>query len=160
MLGKNHPKYISSSDLAFANKKFNAKLHELLQYLSTKHESIFKTIDSDQSFNLVFKEVCQHLEPVIVHVRQGTNNELRKEIINSLCEKHNFIKLEVNQLQSDETNRGTKAGKEFQKLLSTGKIISANQTVQMLQKIVYSGTGEDRFLLSGFPDIIEQAEEF
>ena len=30
----------------------------------------------------------------------------------------------------------------------------------MLQKIVYSGTGEDRFLLSGFPDIIEQAEEF
>ena len=80
--------------------------------------------------------------------------------MNSLCEKHKFIKLEVNQLQSDETNRGTKAGKEFQKLLSTGKIISANQTVQMLQKIVYSGTGEDRFLLSGFPNIIEQAEEF
>lgn len=45
-------------------------------------------------------------------------------------------------------------------MLSSGKIVPASLTVKMLQRIVYSGAGASRFLLSGFPDIIEQAQEF
>ena len=32
--------------------------------------------------------------------------------------------------------------------------------VRMLRKIIYSGDGQNKYVLSSFPDIIEQAKEF
>lgn len=32
--------------------------------------------------------------------------------------------------------------------------------VRMLRRIIYSGDGRNKFILTGFPEIIEQAQEF
>ena len=40
-------------------------------------------------------------------------------------------------------------------MVSAGKIIPAEMIVRMLRKIIYSGSGYDKFILSSFPDIIE-----
>lgn len=32
--------------------------------------------------------------------------------------------------------------------------------VKMLRRIIYSGDGRNKFILTGFPEIIEQAQEF
>ena len=48
-------------------------------------------------------------------------------------------------------------------MVQSGKIIPAEMIVRMLRKIIYSGTMDPRncsFILSSFPDIIEQAKEF
>ena len=50
-------------------------------------------------------------------------------------------------------------------MVSAGKIIPAEMIVRMLRKIIYSGiyskkNGNNFFILSSFPDIIEQAKEF
>lgn len=45
-------------------------------------------------------------------------------------------------------------------MVAAGKIIPAEMIVRMLRKIIYSGDGRNRFILSSFPDIIEQAKEF
>lgn len=45
-------------------------------------------------------------------------------------------------------------------MVASGKIIPAEMIVRMLRKIIYSGDGRDKFILSSFPDIIEQAKEF
>ncbi len=45
-------------------------------------------------------------------------------------------------------------------MVAAGKIIPAEMIVRMLRKIIYSGDGRTRFILSSFPDIIEQAKEF
>jgi len=45
-------------------------------------------------------------------------------------------------------------------MVAAGKIIPAEMIVRMLRKIIYSGDGRKHFLLSSFPDIIEQAKEF
>lgn len=45
-------------------------------------------------------------------------------------------------------------------MVAAGKIIPAEMIVRMLRKIIYSGNGNNKFILSSFPDIIEQAKEF
>lgn len=45
-------------------------------------------------------------------------------------------------------------------MVAAGKIIPAEMIVRMLRKIIYSGDGRKYFILSSFPDIIEQAREF
>ncbi len=60
----------------------------------------------------------------------------------------------------DENERKTPIGMEFLNMVAAGKIIPAEMIVRMLRKIIYSGDGRTRFILSSFPDIIEQAKEF
>lgn len=45
-------------------------------------------------------------------------------------------------------------------MVSTGKNIPVEMIVRMLKRIIYSGDGRSMFILSGFPDIVEQAKEF
>ena len=68
--------------------------------------------------------------------------------------------MDVNSLIRDENERKTTIGLEFLNMVAAGKIIPADMIVRMLRKIIYSGNGKTRFILSSFPDIIEQAKEF
>lgn len=70
------------------------------------------------------------------------------------------MNLDVNSLIRDENERKTAIGLEFLNMVAAGKIIPAEMIVRMLRKIIYSGNGKNRFILSSFPDIIEQAKEF
>ncbi len=45
-------------------------------------------------------------------------------------------------------------------MVQSGKIIPAETIVRMLRRIIYSGDGRKKFILSSFPDIIDQAREF
>ena len=67
----------------------------------------------------------------------------------------------MNNLISLENERKTTIGIEFNNLVQSGKILPAEIIVRMLRKIVYSGAQKNnKFILSSFPDIIEQAKEF
>jgi adenylate kinase family enzyme len=45
-------------------------------------------------------------------------------------------------------------------MVQSGKIIPADTIVRMLRRIIYSGDGRKKFILTSFPDIIDQAREF
>lgn len=101
------------------------------------------------------------MEPVVLHVRSGgSSNDLRKSIVERLQNEFGFVNLDVNALIRDENERKTSIGLEFLNMVAAGKIIPAEMIVRMLRKIIYSGDGRDKFILSSFPDIIEQAKEF
>jgi len=69
--------------------------------------------------------------------------------------------LDVNSLIRDENERKTAIGLEFLNMVAAGKIIPAEMIVRMLRKIIYAGDGlNTMYILSSFPDIIEQAKEF
>lgn len=70
------------------------------------------------------------------------------------------MNLDVNSLIRDENERKTAIGLEFLNMVAAGKIIPAEMIVRMLRKIIYSGDDRKLFILSSFPDIIEQAKEF
>lgn len=104
--------------------------------------------------------MCAAIEPPVIHVRSGgSSNELRKEIVQQLVDS-GWINLDVNSLIRDENERRTVIGIEFLSMVSSGKIIPAEMIVRMLRKVIYSGVPNRSFILSSFPDIIEQAKEF
>lgn len=157
-LGKEHPSYLPSSILSKKIKNFHASAATLLPFL--RATTNFHEINSEQTFNNSFKQLCQTIEPVVIHVRAGaSSNDLRRDIITQLQE-HEFVNLDVNSLIRDENERKTAIGQEFHSLVSAGKLISADMIVRMLRNIIYSGDGRKKFILSGFPDVIDQAKEF
>lgn len=111
----------------------------------------------------MLKDVAAVIEPTVIHIRTGGNssNDLRKVIIDELTsEKWGYVNLDVNALIRDENERRTAIGQEFLSMVQSGKIIPAETIVRMLRRIIYSGDGRKRFILSSFPDIIDQAKEF
>lgn len=107
------------------------------------------------------EEVSRHIEPLVIHVRPGSTTELKDQIIKGLEADHGFVNLDVSECIKGENERGTMVGKEFFKLVVQAKVIPAEMIVKMLNKIIYSGQeSQNKFILSNFPDIIEQAREF
>ena len=111
---------------------------------------------------MMLNEINKCVEPCIVHIRPGANsNDLKKEITENLVKNHGFVNLELNSLVRDENERKTAIGLEIHQMISSNKIISPDLHVRMLKKIIYSGDSTfNKFILSSFPDIIEQAKEF
>lgn len=157
-LGKSHPGYVSSAILSKKIKKFHDQSPTLIPLLQERTQ--FHEIDCDQEVKKVQDQINSIIEPTIIHIRAGTNNDLKKEMIQKLVSDHGFINLEVNSLIRMETERRTAVGQEFFQTVSAGKIIPADMVVRMLRKIIYSGQNYTKFILNGFPDIIEHVNEF
>ena len=86
---------------------------------------------------------------------------LRRKQKEAKGQEHGFINLDVNALIRDENERKTEIGQEMHAMVQNNKIIPAEMMVRMLKKIIYSGSTEQtKFILTSFPDIIEQAKEF
>ena len=71
------------------------------------------------------------------------------------------MNLDINFLIRDENERKTAIGQEMHAMVQGNRIIPAEMIVRMLKKIIYCGQPSiNKFILSSFPDIIEQAREF
>jgi len=114
------------------------------------------------SFDKTMDAVNKQVEPCVIHIRPGANsNDLRKDITDKLSKIHGFMNLDINALIRDENERKTAIGLEMNAMVQANKIIPAEMIVRMLKKIIYSGNPElNQFILTSFPDIIEQAKEF
>ena len=157
-LGKDHPSYVSSVILSKRIKMFHEQTPTLIPFL--QENTAFYEIDCEHDLISVNKQINDSIEPTIIHIRSGTNAELKNTMISHLVLEHGFINLEVNTLIRFETERRTEVGQEFFSIVSAGKIIPADMIVKMLRKIIYSGQQQNKFILNGFPDINEQVEEF
>jgi hypothetical protein len=68
--------------------------------------------------------------------------------------------LDINQLIREENERKTPIGQEINFLVAQNKLFPAELIVRMLRKTIYSGDrSQNNFILTSFPDIIEQAIE-
>ena len=136
-LGEDHPQYVSSSILSKQIKAYHDHAKDLLPMLEKKTN--FQNISTDQKFDKTMEEVYRHIEPSVINVRSGKNEELQKDIVKALSSSHGYVNLDVTELQSCEMERKTAIGEEFIKILKADKNIPANMKVKMLNKIIYSG---------------------
>lgn len=122
----------------------------------------FTSIPTDRSIEKTLEEVNNCIEPTVIHIRPGANsNNLRKEITDKLASGHEYMDLDINALIRDENERKTSIGIEMHQMVQSNRIIPAEMIVRMLKKIIYSGQPHmNKFILTSFPDIIEQAKEF
>lgn len=158
-MGQDHPNYVSSSILSKKIKKYHDDCAELLPFLKSSSNLI--EVDTDQELDKSLEEVYKSVEPLVIHIRPGASVELRNEMVEKLSKEHGFINLDVQKCMTGENDRGTPIGLILRKLVEQAKIIPAELIVSMLKKIIYCGTPScNKFILSNFPDIIEQAKEF
>lgn len=158
-LGQGHEKYVPSAILSKKIKEFHKEVPTLKPFLQESFSDVFHEVDAEQSFDVVFSAINAFIEPTIIHIRVGSNNELRADMVTELV-TDGFTNLEVNDLIRNETERRTAVGNELLGMISAGKIIPANLIVRMLRKIIFSGQKNTKFILTNFPDIIEHVHEF
>lgn len=159
-LGEGSPGYVSSAILSQKIREYTESSKNLIPYL--KANTNFAEISTEGAFDKTMDLVNSQFEPCVIHIRPGaSSNDLRKEITEKLSEEHGFINLDVNALIRDENERKTEIGQEMHSMVQSNRIIPAEMMVRMLKKIIYSGSTEQtKFILTSFPDIIEQAKEF
>ena len=158
-LGQDHPNYVSSSILSKKIKKYHDDCAELLPFLKSSSNLI--EIDTDQELDKSLEEVYKNVEPLVIHIRPGSSIELRNEMVDKLSKEHGFVNLDVQKCMTGESDRGTNIGIQLRKLVEQAKIIPAELIVRMLKRIIYCGTPScNKFILSNFPEIIEQSKEF
>lgn len=124
----------------------------------------FVTINTDQSLDKTMEDVYDQVEPTIIHIRPGATQAtetLKREITEKLSKDHGFMDLDIGSLIRDENERKTQIGRDMLKMVQSNKVIPASMIVRMLKKIIYNGQPLcNKFILSSFPDMIEQAKEF
>jgi adenylate kinase len=158
-LGQSHPNYVASSILSKKIKKYHDDCAELLPFLKSSSNLI--EINTDQPLDKTMEEVYKNVEPLVIHIRPGASPELRNEIVEKLAKEHGFINLDVDKCMRGENERGTAIGLQLIKLVEQSKIIPGDLIVKMLKMIIYCGTPtQNKFILTNFPDMIEQAKEF
>jgi len=70
------------------------------------------------------------------------------------------VNLDMVQLISLENERKTEIGQEYSNLVAVGKNVQGDIIVRMLRKCIFSGAPKSKFILSGFPEIIDHVKEF
>lgn len=107
--------------------------------------------------------MCKAIEPTILNIISHANAE-SDDTYNAMMatlKKDGYKRVPVNELISLENERGTEFGRVFMQSISTGKVVPAEEIVRFLSKIIYSGDGHKKYILTGdFPTSIEQVKEF
>ena len=163
-LGKDAPVYLPSALLSKKIRLFNEHATKLLPYLK-KNTNFIELDTGSQSFDKSFKEICTAVEPTVLHIRsyadQSHSDELYGQMMWTLTNNHGYADVNVNELISLENERRTEIGKTLLALVSTGKMLPADLITRMLRRVVFSGDGRTKYILSGgFPFTIDHAKEF
>ena len=157
--------YQASAILSKRIRKYNENAQKLMPYL--KANTNFRVVNTEQTRDQAFDQLCSYVEPTILLVRPGGDENAyaaKSEIIAKLKETQGFEELKVFELIKEETERNTEVGKEINEQISAGKDYQRDLDhliVKMLKKNIYSGIeSRTKFILIDFPDTIKQAQEF
>ena len=168
LAGKSGPNYLPSTILSKKVRAFNENAAKLLPFLRSELGAAFVELDTGaQTFEKSFKELCVAVEPTVLHIRSFADegglgaDELYKTMMWTLTNNWGYAEVNVNELISLENERRTPLGREFMEQLAQGKNVAADAVTRMLRKVVYSGDGRNKYILSGgFPYTVEHAKEF
>ena len=159
-IGEKGPGYVASSILSLLIKNYTKSAKDFVPFLQSNTN--FFSINTERPFDKIMEEVNSKVEPTVIHIRPGANSmDLRAEISSKLVKEHGFKNLNITPLVEEERVRKTHIGVELDKCALQGQQPPAELLVRLLRKIIYSGMPEeDKFILSNFPEITEQAQEF
>lgn len=165
-LGKTNPLYLPSAILSKKIKMFNEHAVKLLPFLK-QTTNLVELDTSSKSSEKSFQDICKIVEPTVLHIRsfaEGSNSDqdvVKEQMVETLTKSFGYAEINVNELISLENERKTELGTRLLAMVSTGKMVPADLIVSLLRKVIYSGDGRSKFILSGgFPFTVEHAKSF
>jgi len=158
-LGECHENYVPSSTLSKMIKQFYDESITYTPFLA--EASNCQDINTDECFEKTMKQIYKSVEPFVVHIRSGNNNDMKTAMIKSLTTDHGFVHVDVEAAVRGEAERGTVIGQELSALIGSSQIPTNEIITRMLSKVLYCGKdGFDHFILSSYPGTNDQAEFF
>lgn len=106
-------------------------------------------------------QIYDIIEPLVLHIRPGTDEVLKQKIVDSLTDEQGYMHLNIEELVQGEAERGTGIGKQLNQLISKDQCLPTDLITKMLNKIIYSGKQDlHKVLLNNYPATVEQASIF
>ena len=75
-------------------------------------------------------------------------------------EDYSLMHVSTGDLIRQEIQKGSKVGKEVEKLVSKGKLVSSKTILQLLKNFINENSAATGFLIDGFPRELSQAKNF
>jgi hypothetical protein len=164
--GKDSPDYLPSSILSKKIRNFNEHAEKLLPLLRQSVPNKFVELDtSAKSFAHSLQKLSKSVEPTILNLisyAEGSpqQDDTFKAMLETLSNQ-GYKRIPVTELISLENQRQTPFGRVFMQSVAAGKVIPADEIVRFLRRVVYSGDGHDKYILTeDFPTTIDQVREF
>lgn len=149
--GKGDTEYLSSNDLSRDIMDFNQRVEKLIPYLQKAASDSFYQINSEQSGNGWVQDIIRICSPTLINVRMGKEEELQRQIIQNLCDSHDFINLDLYELKTGEMERKTDIGVSLMKF--TNEEDQNNQVLNIFRQVIFNGQKScNKFILSNIPD--------
>ena len=114
--GKNHPDYIASGLLSKLIKEFNDSSMKLVPFL--KSNTSFHEIDTEQPFDISFRQMCKIVEPVVILLRSPSEDYTLNRSYWSKLQGYGFKYCNPKYLIDHEMQRFTALGLKFMRNLS------------------------------------------
>jgi len=152
---------IPSPALMLQVKEYNKKIKPVIDF-AKKINILLEIKNSEEiSQKQLFESSCAKIKPEIIIVRaHETCVDQYEGVINELVEQGGYMHLDVPSIRKEETARRTKLGTEMLEICAKGKLIPSEYTISMLRNIIYSGDGQIKYVITGFPEEVPQLELF
>ena len=152
---------VDSAILMQEVNEYNKKIKPLID--NSKKLGILIQLDNSERISLksLLEKAAKRIEPEVLIARSnGKSEEQLEGMINDLVRHGGYTHLNAIALRKEEIERRTKIGKEMLDYTKKGKIIPAESTVSMLRKLIYSGSNQQKFVITKFPDEVSQLQLF
>ena len=117
-----------------------------------------RSIDATPAPEEVFKAVKRVFDPSIVFVLGGPGSGKGTQCAN-IVKHYGYTHLSAGDLLRAEVARGSAEGSMIESCMATGALVPQEVTVGLLRTAMAT-SGNDKFLIDGFPRAMDQAEAF
>lgn len=159
-LGEKHPEFLNIVDLFNQIKEYHQSYANIIKYFREK--KLLLEINSEGSLEDTTALSIDLIAPELIMLKEAGTElpDVKEAFLDDMVKKRGFMILDVASLIMAETDRLTKLGSEMVVYISQGKFVPTSLIISMLRNIIYSGGMENKFLLIGFPESVDQARLF
>lgn len=123
-----------------------------------KASRLCRTVDGSVGAGVVYSEARKHFLPRVVFVLGGPGSGKGSQCA-KISEEFGYTHLSAGDLLRAELARGSADGIMIDQIIRAGKIVPVEVTLELLRTAMIE-SGNDKFLVDGFPRAEDQAEAF
>ena len=151
----------ASSVLSTGIKEFHKRSQKFMKIVE-KAGCLVSIDSSNISLQKTVEKAMEPLTPQILIVKADLENkdEMETEIAEDMEKNHGFIWLKLGKVLAEEEERRTGLGLMLSDISIRGQVVTPEVISMLIRNCVFSGSRHTKYVLTGFPELLQQAELF